>query len=120
MNNKLLRLVYAFEFLLALVAIFTVWSEIGGQSALDLMHWGWKLAFSILLAAATVAYTAALVASESWWTLNTIRWLSAILLILIAMGVVTYFYSIQVDAGESDETGNVSALLAPPLPPFLS
>ena len=113
MNNKLLRLVYAFEFLLALVAIFTVWSEIGGQAALDLMPWGWKFGFSILLASAIVVYSAALVTAESLWTLPTMRWLSAIVLIVAAIGVVTYFYSLEVDAGDSDQTGNVSLLLPP-------
>ncbi len=54
MTKKLLRLVYAFEFLIALIAIFTAWSEIGGQAALDLMHWGWKLGLSIALAFAIV------------------------------------------------------------------
>jgi hypothetical protein len=113
MNNKLLRLAYAFEFLIAQVAIFTAWSEIGGQSALDLMHWGWKLGFGLLLAAAIVAYTHSLVSHDSLWTLSSARWLSAIALLLIAMGIVTYFYSLQVDAGQSDETGTVSC--APPL-----
>ncbi len=116
LNSKLLRLAYAFQFLVALVAIFTAWSEIGGQSALDLMHWGWKLGFSLLLASAIVAYTAAIVGSDPLWTVHTIRWLSAIVLLIAAMAVVTYFYSLQVDAGQSDETGTVSMLnlLVPP------
>ena len=108
MNNKLLRLAYAIEFLIAEVAIFTTWSEICGQSALDLMHWGWKLGFGVLLAASIVAYTAALLSQDSMWTMNSVRWLSAIVLLIIGMGVVTYFYSLQVDAGQSDETGTVS------------
>ncbi len=108
MTSKLLRLVYAFEFLIAELAIFTAWSEIGGQAALDLMHWGWKLGFSILLASAIVAYTAAVVSADSLWTLRSARWLTAIVLLILAMGAVTYFYSLQEDAGESDETGTVS------------
>jgi len=112
MTAKLLRLAYAFEFLIALVAIFTSWSEIGGQAALDLMNWGWKLGFGFLLAGAVVAYTAALVSSDSIWTLKSVRWLSAIVILVLAMGVVTYFYALQEDAGESDETGTVS--LIPP------
>jgi glucan phosphoethanolaminetransferase (alkaline phosphatase superfamily) len=113
MNTKLLRLAYAFEFLMALLTIFTAWSEVGGQAALDLMHWAWKLGFSVLLAGAIVAYSAAIVSADSLWTLTSARWLSAIVLLIAGMGVVTYFYAIQVDAGQSDETGNVS--LARPL-----
>jgi hypothetical protein len=110
MNDKLLRAAYAFEFLLAIVAIFTAWSEIGGQAALDLMHWGFKFGFSLLLALSIVAYTAALVGGESWWSLRSARWLTAILVLIAAMGVVTYFYALQVDTGESDENPNISQL----------
>jgi hypothetical protein len=110
MNTKLLRLAYAFEFLVAQVAIFTVWSEIGGQSALDLMHWAWKLGFGLLLGSAIVAYTQALVTHDSLWTVSSLRWLLSIVLLILAIGVVTYFYAVQVDAGQSDETGTVSRL----------
>ena len=116
MTPKLLRLAYAFEFLVALVAIFTAWSEIGGQAALDLMHPMWKLGFSLVLAAAIVAYTVALVSEDSAWTLRSARWLTAIVVIVAAMVVVTYFYALQEDNNNgSDETGNVSEshLLAP-------
>ena len=114
MRSKLLRLAYAFEFLIALVAIFTAWSEIGGQAALDLMHWGWKLGLSLLLAGATVAYTASIVAADSLWTVRSARWLTAILILIAAMGVVTYFYALQEAAGESDETGTVSLVFPHP------
>jgi hypothetical protein len=116
MTQKLLRLIYAFEFLIALVAIFTAWSEIGGQAALDLMHWGWKLGFSTALAGATVAYTAAVVSEDSLWTLRSARWLTAIVLLVLGIGVVTYFYVLQEDAGESDESGTISLEL-PAAPP---
>jgi len=108
MTRKLLRLIYAFEFLIALVAIFTAWSEIGGQAALDLMHWGWKLGLSIGLASATVAYTAAVVSEESVWTLRSARWLTAIVLLVLGIGVVTYFYALQEDSGETDDSGTIS------------
>lgn len=108
MTFQRLRLVYAFEFLIAMMAIFTSWSEIGGQSALDLMNWGWKLGFSLLLASTIVAFTASVVSSESLWTMRSARWLTAIVLTLVAMGIVTYFYSLQEDAGSTDETGTVS------------
>lgn len=107
--SKLLRLAYVCEFLLALVAIFTAWSEIGGQSALDIMHWGWKLGLSLPLAGAVVAYTDELLKQEPIWTLRSARWLSIILILLLAMGIVTYYYALQVDNGDSEENGgNVS------------
>ena len=113
MTPKLLRLAYVFEFLVALVAIFSAWSEIGGQAALDLMYWGWKLGLGLGLAAAVVACTAALVSEESAWSLRSARWLATILLLMFVMGAVTYFYALQVDTGDPDESGNMSLLRLP-------
>ncbi len=109
MTPRLLRLLYVLEFLIALVALFTAWSEIGGQAALDLMHWGWKLGLSLALAGAIVAYSAALVSADAIWTLRSARWLMMIVVLCLAMGVVTYYYALQVDSGQSDETGTTSA-----------
>lgn len=109
MTPKLLRFAYAFEFLVAVVAIFTAWSEIGGQAALDLMNWGWKLGFSMALASAIVACTAAMVAEDSPWTLRSLRWLTVIGVIVAAMAIVTYYYALQEENNGPDETGNVSA-----------
>ncbi|HEY7306492.1 MAG TPA: hypothetical protein VH601_20370 [Bryobacteraceae bacterium] len=110
MSPKTLRFGYVCEFLIALIAIFAAWSEIGGQPALDVMHWGWKFGLSVALAASIVAYTAALIAEESLWNLRAARWLTTIVIIIIGIGVVTYYYALQADTGESDETGTVSRL----------
>ena len=108
MTARLLRLVYTLEFLIALVAIFTAWPEIGGQAALDLMHWAWKLGLGFALAVSIVLYTAALVATDSVWTLRSARWLMVIVLVMVIIGIVTYYYALQVNTGESDETDGVS------------
>ncbi len=68
------------------------------------MFWAWKLVLSFALAAAFVAYTAALLTEESIWSLRSARWLTAMAVVMLAMGGITYFYSLQVDAGDSDET----------------
>ena len=109
MTQKLLRFAYVCEFLLALMTIFTAWSEIGGQAALDVMHWGWKLGFSVALSAATVGYTTAIMDGEKIANVRAARWLVAILMIGIAMGVVTYYYALEAETTESDEpSGTVS------------
>ncbi len=110
MTPRTLRFGYVCEFLIALIAIFASWSEIGGQPALDIMHWGWKLGLSVALAAAIVAYTATLVTEDSLWNLRSARWLTVIVIIVIGIGAVTYYYALQADSGESDETGTVSLL----------
>jgi hypothetical protein len=118
MRPKILRLAYAFEFLIALVAIFTAWSEIGGQAALDLMHWGWKLGLSLALASAIVAYTAALVSEQSIWNLRSARWLTAIIIVTVVMAGVTYYYLMQEEATDSDESGTISAYRPGTIPPL--
>ena len=109
-RHRRLRVVYAFEFLLAIIAIFTAWSEIGSQSALDLMHWGWKTGLSFALASAIVGFTAALAASDTFWTLRSARWFMAVLVCLLVTGLVTYYYSLQVDAGDSEDNSSVSTI----------
>jgi hypothetical protein len=109
MGAKLLRFAYVCEFLLALVAIFTAWSEVGGQAALDQMYWGWKLGFGVALAGAIVGYTAAIAAAESIWTKRSVCWLIAIGLLMTAIGVITYYYTQDTELpGDSDESGTVT------------
>jgi hypothetical protein len=110
MSPRLLRLIYAFEFLIALVAIFTVWSEVGGQAALDLMYWAWKLGFSVSLALSFVLYTAAIVSEDSLWTMRSARWLTLMIVIFLGMGAVTWYYGMEAATGDSDETGTISKL----------
>jgi hypothetical protein len=105
--------VYAFEFLIALIAIFTGWSEVGGQAALDLMYWAWKLGLSIALALVAVLYTAALVSEDSLWTTRSVRWLALMIVIFLGMGAVTYYYGLEAETGESDETGTISLFKVP-------
>lgn len=114
MTPKLIRLAYAIEFLIGIMATFTAWSEIGGQDALDLMPWEWKLGFSIGLCAAIVAYTSAIVTNDRFWTMRSARWMTAIVLIAGGMAAVTYYYALQVGANETDEPSNLSSLVHAP------
>src|ERR1017187_4038728 len=51
---SILRLAYATQFLIALMAVFVLWSQVGGQSHLDLMPWHLKLALGAGAAFAVV------------------------------------------------------------------
>lgn len=115
MSSRELRIVYAFEFLIALIAIFTVWSEVGGQAALDLMHWAWKLGLGLGLALSFVLYTAAIVSQDTLWTVRSTRWLALIIVIFLGIGAVTWYYGMEAETGESDETGTISKLWIPPV-----
>jgi hypothetical protein len=87
-----LRLFYALEFLIALIATYTVWSQVGGQYHLDLMAWYWKLCLGAGISFAAVKATAAAVKGERAWNSRTLRWISLILALGLACGAVTYYY----------------------------
>jgi len=110
MTPKNLRIVFLSEFLVAVIAVFTAWSEIGGQAALDIMPWGWKFGLGVGLAVAFVAYSAALLAGESLWNARSAKWLALIIVLVLATGVVTYYYVLQVENSDSSQDQENSAV----------
>jgi hypothetical protein len=112
MTPKYLRIVFLSEFLVAVIAIFTAWSEIGGQATLDIMPWGWKLGLGLGLAVGVVGYSAAVYDADVIWNLRTARWLTFIVAVLLTMGVITYFYVLQADTAQpGDEQDNSATSL---------
>jgi hypothetical protein len=109
MTPRYLRLAFLSEFLLAIVAVYTAWSEIGGQAVLDAMPWGWKAGLGVSLAAVVVGYSAAVCAADSLWTARTTKWLALMLVFLLAMGVVTFYYALQVENEPPDEQDGSAA-----------
>lgn len=103
MPPKLIRLAYTAEFLLALVAVFTLWSQVGGQVHLDMMPWYWKLP-AVAAALATAGLTAALVEGEKLWSVRAVAWLVALVLLGAAMGAVTYYYHLQEENDQEQDT----------------
>jgi hypothetical protein len=104
----ILRLAYTTQFLIALIAVFFLWSEIGGQGHLDLMPWYLKLGLGTGVAYAAVKATAAAVAQEPAWNIKTLKWFGAMLALLVACGVVTYFYHLYGEDDQQDEQGSTS------------
>jgi hypothetical protein len=101
-----LRLAYAFEFLIALMAIFGLWSEIGGEGHLGLMPWYVKLVCIVGLAWCWVRFTASIVEQQEFWTPRTKGWVVATVLISVIMGAITYYYHLheEPDEGDGDTT----------------
>lgn len=121
MTHRYLRIVFLSEFLVAVIAIFTAWSEIGGQAVLDAMPWGWKGGLGLGLAAVCVAYSVALTSADSVWNLRTAKWLALILVFLGAMGVVTFYYALQVQnepPDEQDTSATFRSRVGIPAPPI--
>ena len=110
-----LRLAYSFLFLLAVLAILTVWSEVGGQGHLDLMPWYTKLACVIGSAWCCVRLTAGLVEERNVWSRRTLRWLAGLILVATAMAAITYYYHLheEPDQSDSDETSATAMIVQP-------
>jgi len=95
-----MRLAYTTLFLIALLAVFELWSQVGGQSHLDLMPWYLKLVLSTGAAFAVVKATAAAVAGERPWNYTTLRWAIILALLLVGCGLASYYVHLY---GEQDE-----------------
>jgi Na+/glutamate symporter len=95
-----LRLAYTTQFLIALIAIFVLWSQVGGQSHLDLMPWYLKLGLGAGAAFATVKATAAAVGQDKTWNAGSLKWFGIVIALLIGCGLASYYVHVY---GESDE-----------------
>jgi hypothetical protein len=111
----LLRLAYTTQFLLALIAVFFVWEEVGGPYHLDLMPWWLKLGLGTGVAYAAVRATAASVAGDSAWNKTTLRWCATMVALAIGCAVANYYCNLYGEENEQQDGSDVSVaiVLAP-------
>ena len=100
MFERLLRVVYVLEFLVALIAAMDLWREAGGQGHLDIMPWYWKLFLPLGLAVAIVRITSAMVAARKR---TMMLWCLFALTIVITGGLLTYYYHLNEPLDSADE-----------------
>lgn len=112
MEPRPLRIAYAIEFLLALIACFECWSQVGGQAPLDLMPWWLKLILATLFAAAVVRLTNVAVRNGPLPSVPVVRWGIALLLVLAVIAITTYYFYLRVppDEENADEPVSTSAV----------
>ena len=112
----ILRLAYTTLFLIALIAIFVLWAQVGVQSHLDLLPWFVKAGLGLAGAYSIVRATAAAVAGEQGWNGQSVRWVGMTLLILFLCGLASYYAHMYLedvsDEGDQQDT-TVSRLAAP-------
>jgi hypothetical protein len=97
----ILRLAYSTLFLIALMAVFVLWSQVGGQSHLDLIPWPIKLGLGAAAAYGVVRATAASVSGDRAWNGHMVRWLGLTLAVLAACGYASYYAHMNLE--ESDD-----------------
>jgi hypothetical protein len=106
-----LRFAYAVELLIAIDAVFNLWSQVGGQGHLDLMPWWVKLLLGGGMSLACVFATAAAVQREHAFNSRVLAWIAVIVLIGAVMAVITYYYHLHETYEDSDEEQSTSAAL---------
>jgi hypothetical protein len=109
-NPAWLRLAYALEFFVAVIAIISLWSEVGGEGHLDLMPWYFKLGCIAGLAWCCVRFTAAIVEQQKVWAPRTLGWFAGILLFCIVMGGITYYYHLHEESDDGDDDTTSAAI----------
>jgi hypothetical protein len=120
----ILRLAYSTLFLIALIAIFVLWAQVGVQSHLDLLPWFVKLALGVAGAYSIVRATAAAVAGERGWNGQSVRWLGITLATLFLCGMASYYAHMYLedtgDEGDAEPDTTVSRLITPEIAAPLS
>lgn len=111
LNRAWLRLAYAFEFWIALLAVFTVWSQVGGQGHLDLIAWYIKLACALALAWSAVRMTGSMVENARAWNRATVRWFVAVVTISMLIAGITYWYHLHEVLDEPDTDENSATVV---------
>lgn len=104
MDNRLIRLAYSIEFLIALLAVFAVWGQVAGQAHLDLVFWYWKLGLVLAIAYACVRATAAAIERERTWNSRTLGWVGVVVLLGFLASMVTYYFHLYYEPQEEEET----------------
>ncbi len=99
-----LRLAYIALFLIALVAVFTVWSEAAGQGHLDLLPWWVKLGLGAGAALACTRAAVAAVEGKRAWNAGTLRWVAVLLVLATLCGLSAYYAHVYLeDEGDEDQ-----------------
>jgi hypothetical protein len=101
----LLRLAYVTQFMIALIAVFVLWGQVGGQSHLEMMPWYVKLGLGAGVAFAAVRATQCAVSAKNAWSGGTLKWFGIMLALLAGCGMASYYFHIY---GEGDEQGEES------------
>jgi hypothetical protein len=104
MRNSLLRPFLILEFLVATDAVYTLWSEVGGQYHLDLMFWPWKLVLGVGAAALIVLITSQVARNNGEWTRRALMLASLLIAVILVAGMVTYYYHVNEPQDQNDDS----------------
>jgi len=112
------RLAYVTQFMIALMAVFVLWAQVGGQSHLDLMPWYVKLGLGAGAALAAVRATMCAVSEKAAWNGGTVKWFGIMLALMAGCGLASYYFHVYGESeDEQDEETVTSQLVGRMVPP---
>ncbi len=100
------RFAFALVFLVACVAVYTVWAQVGPQAHLDLMPWHWKLICGIGLSGSITGLTVAAGERTRIWHAKTLIWLALCLAFIVVMAALTYHIHVTEPSEDEEEDSN--------------
>ncbi len=107
----LLRLAYVSQFLLAILAVFVLWGQAGGQSHLDPLPWFVKLGLGAGASLAIVKATMEAVAGAKGWNAGSLKWFAILLLLLVGCGMASLYSHMYLESDEDPVDDTVTSML---------
>src|SRR4051812_281741 len=107
----ILRLAYVTQLMIALIAVFVLWAQVGGQGHLDLMPWYLKLGLGGGAAIAVVRATMCAVSGATAWNGGTLKWVGILVALLIGCGLSSYYFHIYGESEEEQDEETVTSQL---------
>jgi hypothetical protein len=105
----ILRLAYIALYLIALMAVFTLWSQVGGQGHLDLVPWSIKLALGAGAAYAITRAAVAAVKGDHGWNGQSVKWTGLALATLFLCGMASlYAHNNLEDTDDEGDSGDAT------------
>src|SRR5262249_32718174 len=108
------RLAYAALFLLAIIAVFTLWGQVAGQGHVDLLPWYVRLVLGCAAAFAFSRATYFASKHEEAWNGATLKWGGIFLALLLGCGMAAYFAHLYLEEETDDAEQSVQSLMTPP------
>lgn len=113
----ILRLAYVTQFLIAVIAVFVLWAQVGGQSHLDLMPWYVKLGLGCGAALAAVRATMCAVSGATAWNGGTVKWFGMMLALLAGCGLASYYFHVYGESADEQQEETITSQMVGRTPP---
>lgn len=106
-----LRLAYATQFLIALIAVYVFWSQVGGQSHFEALPWYTTAGLIVGASFAAVKATAEAVSHESAWNPGTLKWCAILAMLIVGCGMASLYSHNYLESDEPAEDETITSSL---------